>query len=110
MAELWLLLLFGALTWYWLDGMRAKEVAVVRVRQACDQHNVQLLDETVAQVRLRLRRDGSGRVRLLRGYEFEFSSEGDQRSGGYIELLGRQVVSLQMEFGGLVLHDYQRLH
>ena len=66
-------------------------------RNACERHGLQLLDETVAQIKLRLRRDRSGRVRLWRCYRFEFSGDGERRLHGEVILLGRRVLSLNLE-------------
>ncbi|MEW6646215.1 MAG: DUF3301 domain-containing protein [Pseudomonadota bacterium] len=105
MQEFWLLPALLAVVWFWLDSMRAREAALRVVRRACARHEVQLLDETVALVRLRLGRDPSGRVGWRRRFRFEFSNEGDNRSSGEVELLGRQVTALHMEMGPFVLHE-----
>lgn len=105
MQEFWLLPALLAVVWFWLDAMRARETAMAVVRRACSQHGVQLLDETVALVRLRLGRDASGHVGWRRRFRFEFSDEGDNRRCGEVELLGRQVTMLYLEMGPFVLHE-----
>lgn len=105
MDDLWLLPALLALVWFWVDSMRAREAALRVVRRACERHEVQLLDETVALVRLRLGRDPSGRVGWRRRFRFEFSQVGDNRSHGEVELLGRRVTALHMEMGPFVLHE-----
>lgn len=105
MKEFWLLPALLGVVWFWVDALRAREAAMAAVRRACTRHDVQLLDETVALIRLRLGRDTSGRVGWRRRYRFEFSNEGDNRSSGELELLGRRVTALHMEMGPFVLHD-----
>ncbi len=105
MQELWILPALLAVVWFWLDSMRARESAIAAVRRACTRNDVQLLDETVALVKLRLGRDSAGRVGWRRRFRFEFSNEGDNRSSGEIELLGRQVTALHMAMGPFTLHD-----
>ena len=98
------LLLLGA--WFWLDGMRSKELATLAARRACEREDLQLLDETVALTRLRLGRDRSGRLYWRRRYRFEFTSEGDRRSIGDMELLGRRVTAMHLDLGPFTLHEF----
>lgn len=105
MQEFWLLPALLAVVWFWLDSMRAREAAMLAVRRACTRNDVQLLDETVALVRLRLGRNVAGHVGWRRRFRFEFSNEGDNRSSGEVELLGRQVTALHMAMGPFVLHE-----
>lgn len=93
------------LAWYWYDSTIAKEAAVAAARRACERHQQQLLDETVALVRIRPRRDSSGRVRLLRHYRFEFSGDGELRRSGEISLLGQRVTGLNLELSEHTLYD-----
>lgn len=83
--------------WYWLDGMRAKEIANAAGARSCKGHEVYFLDETVVLTRVRIRRNAAGRVALYREYRFEFTSDGAYRYHGKISLLGKRVVSTEME-------------
>ncbi len=78
------LLLIG---WFWLDSLRAKELATGVCRAACEQRNLQFLDQTVALRHLRVRRTFGG-LRLRRVYRFDFSEEGAGRRSGYLVLVG----------------------
>lgn len=98
-SEFWLLPLLLLVVWYWLDSMRAREQVLQLARQACKEQNVQLLDQTVAQIRLRTGRDSYGRVVLRRRYRFEFSQDGEDRSNGEIELLGRKISLIHLDMG-----------
>ena len=91
MLEGTVLVLVVVLAWYWQDGMRTSEIAAGVARRACAAESVMLLDDTVAQVSVRLRRDAHGRVRLLRVYEFEFSDTGNNRLTGSVTLLGHEL-------------------
>ena len=99
-------LLLGA--WFWLDGMRSKEQATVAARRACERHDLQLLDETVVLVRLRLGRDHHGRVGWRRRYRFEFTREGDARSQGEVDLSGRWVTAMHLDLGPFTLHEFDQ--
>ena len=93
------------IAWGWYSGTVTKEAAVRAARRSCETHHQQLLDETVALQGIRPRRDGSGRMRLLRRYGFEFSGDGDERHQGMIELLGLKVTAIDLEMGGFTLYE-----
>ncbi len=96
-------IVLALLGWWWYSGSVARDAAIRAARLACQHQSVQLLDETVALVQIRPRRDGSGRVRLWRRYEFEFTDTGAQRRTGSLELLGPRVLATHLELpdGGL---------
>lgn len=85
-----------ALGWLWWDGLKKRELAVQAARRVCDQAGVQLLDETVAMKRMRLRRDARQRIHLYREYGFEYSDTGDNRLPGRIYLLGDRVLDVNL--------------
>jgi hypothetical protein len=95
------LLLLG---WFWLDSLRAREMATEICRAVCKQRDLQFLDQTVALRRLRLRRTDSG-LRLRRVYRFDFSEEGIGRRGGYLVLLGLELQTIDL---GLSEHPADR--
>ncbi len=86
------LLLLG---WFWLDSLRARELAIGICRAACEQRGVQFLDQTVALRRLAVRRTQDG-LRLRRVYRFDFSEEGVGRRNGYLVILGLDLESLSL--------------
>ncbi len=96
MIELTILFVFVAGAWFWLDSLRARDVALDGARRACEAEGVQLLDWTVAVKRIRLGRDDEGRRGLQRTYEFEFSDTGNNRVGGSITVIGRQMLALSL--------------
>jgi hypothetical protein len=91
-----LLLLAGA-AWYWFDAMRALESAREAGRARCEALGVRLLDDTVVLAGISLRRDEDGRVKIARRYRFEFSGDGFSRHAGEIRLLGRRILTLEMD-------------
>lgn len=96
MIELTILLLVLAGAWFWLDSLRARDVALDGARRACEAEGVQLLDWTVAVKKIRLGRDDEGRRGLQRTYEFEFSDTGNNRVGGSITVIGQQMLALSL--------------
>lgn len=91
------LLLLAALGWFWFDSLRALEIARNAGKRACDDANVQFLDDTVAGIALALVRNKSGRRVLRRTYRFEFSETGNTRLEGQLIVLGDRIESVTME-------------
>ena len=98
--EIFLLVLFGALAWYWYAGMQVREQAIAVGRRACGESGLQFLDESVALSKTRFARNSSGQLQFLRDYRFEFSDTGNNRRPGVIRMLGNRVewVSLDGEW------------
>ena len=86
------LLLVG---WFWLDSLRARELATEICRAACRQRDLQFLDQTVALRHLRVRRTAAG-LRLRRIYRFDFSEEGVGRRNGYLVLIGLDLENIDL--------------
>jgi len=97
------LLVAGCGLWFWRDSLGAREQACTASARACQQSNVQLLDDTVALERLWWRRDHDGRLQLERLYVFEFTDTGMRRQVGSVLLVGWRVELLHMEGGRLLL-------
>lgn len=95
MDNLFAFFLLFLIGWFWLDSLRAREIATGICRSACEQRRVQFLDQTVALWRLGLRW-GAGGVRLRRIYQFEFSEGGVGRRRGYLVLTGMHLEEISL--------------
>ncbi len=94
----WLVLFVLAIVvWLWWDGLGAKEVAHKESKRLCQQHDVLFLDDTVALRRMRLSRDRNGRIGLYRRFVFEFTSDGNERYKGHIDMLGEDILQTYMD-------------
>jgi len=82
--------------WFWWDGIKKRELAIQAARIVCQRAGVQLLDDTVALLSLRLGRDENQRARLSRDFRFEYSDTGDNRMPGRVLLLGDRVIDIQL--------------
>lgn len=91
------LLLLAAVTFLWIDTLRAREVALAAGRTACERYGLLLLDDTVAVTRTRMVRNEDGRLRLARTYGFEFSDTGNNRRRGQIFLVGGEAEDIVLE-------------
>jgi len=90
-ADLLFVALLGGGAWYWFTGTRVRELAIAAARRSAKMSDVQLLDQTVAQARVSLSRDRSGRWRVWREYRFEYSRDGLTREIGHIIMLGQRL-------------------
>lgn len=100
------ILALGLAAWWWLDSIKARDIGILAVKAACTAQGLQLLDDTVSFAKLRMARDDDGRLLLKRRYAFEYSTTGEDRRRGSVELLGHHVVALDL---GLKLVHAERL-
>jgi hypothetical protein len=96
MGDLLFVLVLLALLAFWWDSLGARQVARLAGRRACEREEAQFLDDTVAVSRIRLQRDGRGRLVFYRQYRFEYSRSGEERLWGQVDLLGKQVLRVEM--------------
>ena len=92
-ATLLLLFILFAMAGIWLTLSRARDRAIQEARSRCQQHGLQLLDETVGLSGLRLRRLGDHRV-WERRYSFEVSIDGNDREAGHLWMIGNLLTAL----------------
>ncbi|MEO8998106.1 MAG: DUF3301 domain-containing protein [Rhodanobacter sp.] len=95
LSNLLLLLVLGAIVGLWLKLSVARERAVQVARQQCQQHGLQLLDETVGLRGVRVRRVNGLRM-LERCYGFEVSIDGHDREPGRLWMIGNALTSLSL--------------
>ena len=95
--ELGIVITLIAFIYYWLDSIRAKEIATLHARQSCKKVLLEFLDDTVLMKKVRLRRNSNGQVAIYREYEFEFTSTGERRYKGQVRLLGQHLIDTWME-------------
>ena len=88
-----LLITIILLAWFWLDSISARDHAVTKGHDLSQRTSLQLLDESVACVRLRLGRNAKGHVQIQRTYEFDVSAKGGDRMHCHLVLLGRDLQS-----------------
>jgi len=82
----------GGLAWLWHDSLKAREAAVRAAREICASEGLMLLDDTVAISGLKPAHDESGRLKLQRAYDFEYSDTGNNRLKGSIVMQGHRLV------------------
>ena len=102
--DLFFLLALVAVVGLWLKLSSARDRAVRVARQQCQQHGLQLLDETVGLRAVRLRRV-NGLRRIERCYGFEVSVEGHDRAPCRLWMLGDALSSLSLPPLGQLPHE-----
>lgn len=93
MLENFSILLLVILVWFWFDSIGARDTAIAKGKDLTDRVNLQLLDESVACVRIRFARNTKGHLHILRTYEFDVSASGGDRMHCHLALLGRDLQS-----------------
>lgn len=101
-ATLAALLLIGAAGWLWMASLAARELAIGYGRALCREAGVQLLDQTVALQRFRVRRSCGG-FEFCRRYRFDVSLDGFDRHAGYLDLRGSRLEAFALPSAGTVL-------
>ncbi|MFD1384813.1 DUF3301 domain-containing protein [Rhodanobacter aciditrophus] len=87
------LMLIGIMVW---QNLSTRESALKLVKLHCKTLDLQMLDDSIYGVYWRpTYRDGQ--LRILRRYKFTFSTAGDTRYKGEIEMLGRRQTKLQLD-------------
>ncbi|QAU23374.1 DUF3301 domain-containing protein [Dyella sp. M7H15-1] len=92
-ATLFLLFVLVTIIGTWLRLSRARDQAIHEARSRCQQHGLQLLDETVGLSGWRWRRFGDQHV-VERRYSFEVSIDGDDRKAGHLWMMGNTLTAL----------------
>lgn len=96
MLEIWLpLLAIAAAIAGWYHVLRLRERVIAHARKLCAQYGVQLLDDSVALHRLRIKRQ-RGALQVIREYRFETSCGGNDRQSASITLHGDRIVGTGM--------------
>lgn len=97
MESLVIIAIIGLLAWFWQDSLRTRERAVRAAAKACQDVNVQLLDQTVSLESIKPIRNKQGRLVLQRIYTFDFSAIGYERRHGRTIMAGQSLRQVQLD-------------
>jgi len=105
MTSILILLFLALLGWFWMNSIRAKEIAMQASAAACKQIQAQFLDQTASLKKIYLIRNNTGRLGLERTYSFDFSRDRENRLKGLVTIKGQVVtkVLLDEESGTTIL-------
>lgn len=97
LTDLAIFLVLGTVAYLWWHGRGLKDSALRVVKRYCDEQQLQLLDEGLVLSKVRIARSEAGLFCLRRQYRFEFSSTGDERYYGTIDVLGKRIQSIKLD-------------
>lgn len=100
----------AALISFWWSGDKVKAMAMTHVYRHCKAQNLQVLDQTMVLKGVWPVRDEEGSLRLRRRYSFEFTSTGEARSQGTVELHGARLHKMHLDPHMLPDEDDRFLH
>ena len=105
MISILILLFLALIAWFWMNSIRAKEIAMQASASACQQIQAQFLDQTASLKKIHLIRNNAGRLGLERTYAFDFSRDRQNREKGLVIIKGHIVkqVLLEEESGTTIL-------
>lgn len=81
---------------YWLRARDLKQLALNEASKHCKDLDLTLLDESVVLRSIKPVRNTLGKLCLSRTYQFDFTSNGENRYQGEISLSGKQVLRIQL--------------
>lgn len=87
----------GALICFWWQSDQIKHIALAHVYRYCKARNLQLLDQVMVLKGVWPARNDQGSLTLRRRYSFEFTSTGQARYQGEVELFGNRLQKLELE-------------
>lgn len=97
LTDLFWLALIAATCMLWWHNLKLREYATRQVQRYCKQQDVQLLDENIALKSMKpVRSPGNGMLVLARRYQFYFTSTGDERYPGSVEMQGRHISRIEL--------------
>lgn len=97
MTSIFILLFLAALAWFWMNSIRAKEIAMQASAAACQQIQAQFLDQTASLKNIRLIRNNIGRLIFERTYSFDFSRDRESRTKGMVIIQGHAINQILLD-------------
>ena len=97
MTSIIIILFLALLAWFWMNSIRAKEIAMQASANACKQIQVQFLDQTASLKKIRLVRNKNGRLGFQRTFVFDFSRDRENRSKGLVMIEGHVVSQVMLD-------------
>lgn len=112
METIALFLILALAVLFWHDSLKNREFVIKQCRDICKSADLQLLDQTVSLNSIKLSRNDSGRITLLRLYEFAVSQHGTERVKGYLLLQQGIIESVWLvgKEGNIILGDASKTY
>ena len=97
LRSIFLTLIVFALVWYWLRAREIKEQSLKAAAKYCEKLSLKLLDEAVSLRSLKPVRNASGGLSIRRCYQFDFTSNGEDRYLGEIVIIGQKIDQIKLQ-------------
>jgi flagellin-like hook-associated protein FlgL len=97
MASFFIILFLALLAWFWLNSIRAKEIAMQASAEACQQIQAQFLDQTASLKNIKTRRNTNGKMVFERTFVFDFSRVRETRMHGLVTIIGYKVTQVLLD-------------
>jgi len=85
------------LVWYWLRAREIKERSLKAAAKYCENLSLKLLDEAVSLRSLKPVRNTKGGFSIRRCYQFDFTSNGEDRYLGEIIIIGQKIDQIKLQ-------------
>jgi Protein of unknown function (DUF3301) len=83
--------LVGLGVWYWVKSREIKDVALQAASRHCEELALIFLDQSVSLAGMKIGRDARGQLCIVRTFNFDFSSTGEDRYQGQVHVEGRRI-------------------
>jgi len=97
MTSILIILFLALIAWFWLNSIRAKEIAMQASAEACQQIQAQFLDQTASLKKMKINRNQNGRMIFERTYGFDFSRDRETRQQGLVTIVGQKVTQVLLD-------------
>jgi hypothetical protein len=97
LGQLFILFLVSFLVWLWWHSTQLQKIAKNLAKKACEQADVQFLDDTVALKKIYLTKHNK-EFKLGRVYCFEFALNTNIRKNGFISFIGNNVNEVFLKY------------
>jgi len=97
MGDLFIVLFLSLLPYVWWLDRGIKQHVFQLVVNYCKQQDILLLDDTVQQSKITLKRDDRGNLRIHRYFNFEFTSTGERRYLADFEFSKNTITNMRLD-------------
>ncbi len=94
--DLFWILILSLIIWAWWLDRGIKQKAYLYAKKYCDTSDVQLLDDNIYLSNLKLKRNHMNKWCIQRTFKMEFTSTGEYRYEGSMEVLGSKVMNIEL--------------
>ncbi|MCZ2720523.1 DUF3301 domain-containing protein [Marinomonas sp. 15G1-11] len=95
LIDIVIFVILGSIAYFWWNSNSIRELAFSHVKAHCKKHEVQLLDQSVALHKWKVTWS-TGQLKVLREYQFEFTSTGEARYKGEAVLIGNTLMKIEL--------------